>query len=190
MEFDLTRIDPLVKCQYLGLTPTLLPLPSSSATASTACATWRPSSTTRATPPSASAPSPTSCSTAGSTPSPTCSGGPRPWNLAYVGDSDDLQYLFSFDKLNVSLTKEEDLFVSRIMVDLWTNFAATGNPTPDLSLGFKWTPTEASSLSYLGITSAPAMKVYDREQDIEFWRNLPRKMNKLLYPDRFSQNSN
>lgn len=38
------------------------------------------------------------------------------------------------------------------------------NPTPDLSLGFKWTPTEASSLSYLGITSAPAMKVYDREQ--------------------------
>ncbi|ROT73662.1 JHE-like carboxylesterase 1 [Penaeus vannamei] len=142
--------------------------------------------------------------------------GPSPaWNLAceepflgdkrlsricYVGDSDDLQYLFSFDKLNVSLTKEEDLFVSRIMVDLWTNFAATGNPTPDLSLGFKWTPTEASSLSYLGITSAPAMKVYDREQvrrsasksisDIEFWRNLPRKMNKLLYPDRFSQNSN
>nr|XP_027208674.1 uncharacterized protein LOC113802318 [Penaeus vannamei] len=82
--------------------------------------------------------------------------GPSPaWNLAYVGDSDDLQYLFSFDKLNVSLTKEEDLFVSRIMVDLWTNFAATGNPTPDLSLGFKWTPTEASSLSYLGITSAP-----------------------------------
>ncbi|ROT85548.1 JHE-like carboxylesterase 1 [Penaeus vannamei] len=88
--------------------------------------------------------------------------GPSPaWNLAceepflgdkrlsricYVGDSDDLQYLFSFDKLNVSLTKEEDLFVSRIMVDLWTNFAATGNPTPDLSLGFKWTPTEASSL--------------------------------------------
>nr|XP_027216349.1 carboxylesterase 5A-like [Penaeus vannamei] len=78
--------------------------------------------------------------------------GPSPaWNLAYVGDSDDLQYLFSFDKLNVSLTKEEDLFVSRIMVDLWTNFAATGNPTPDLSLGFKWTrprprasPTSAS----------------------------------------------
>lgn len=38
------------------------------------------------------------------------------------------------------------------------------NPTPDLSLGFKWTPTEASSLSYLGITSAPAMKAYARDQ--------------------------
>ncbi|XP_047488696.1 uncharacterized protein LOC125039021 [Penaeus chinensis] len=116
--------------------------------------------------------------------------GPSPaWNLAYVGDSDDLQYLFSFDKFNISLSKDEDLFVSRIMVDLWTNFAATGNPTPDLSLGFKWTPTSASSLSYLGLTSAPAMKVYDRDQDIEFWRNLPRKMNKLLYPDRFSKES-
>lgn len=43
-----------------------------------------------------------------------------------VGDSDDLQYLFSFDKLNISLSKDEDLFVSRIMVDLWTSFAATG----------------------------------------------------------------
>lgn len=45
---------------------------------------------------------------------------------ADVSHMDDLQYLFNFDNLNISLSKEEDLFVSRIMVDLWTNFAATG----------------------------------------------------------------
>lgn len=39
---------------------------------------------------------------------------------------DDLQYLFDFKYLNISLSTEEDFFVSRIMVDLWTNFAATG----------------------------------------------------------------
>nr|XP_027227009.1 cholinesterase 1-like isoform X1 [Penaeus vannamei] len=112
--------------------------------------------------------------------------GPTPdWILNDVSHMDDLQYLFDFKYLNISLSKEEDFFVSRIMVDLWTNFAATGDPTPDMSMGFKWTPTEVSKTSYLGITSSPTMKVVDDRQDLEFWRNLPKKMNKLLYPERF-----
>ncbi|XP_037793387.1 esterase FE4-like [Penaeus monodon] len=112
--------------------------------------------------------------------------GPAPeWIHTDVSHMDDLQYLFSFDNLNISMSKEEDFFVSRIMVDLWTNFAATGNPTPDMSMGFKWTPTDDSKLSYLGITSSPIMKVFDDVQDLEFWRNLPKKVNKLLYPERF-----
>ncbi|XP_042887469.1 venom carboxylesterase-6-like [Penaeus japonicus] len=115
--------------------------------------------------------------------------GPSPdWILPYIGHLDDLQYLFNFDNLNISLSKPEDFFVSRIMVDLWTNFAATGNPTPDMSLGFKWEPAEPSNISYLGITSSPSMKVYGDDQNVEFWRNLPKKMNKLLYPNRFSTN--
>ncbi|XP_063599423.1 juvenile hormone esterase-like [Penaeus indicus] len=115
--------------------------------------------------------------------------GPTPdWILNDVSHMDDLQYLFNFDNLNISLSKEEDLFVSRIMVDLWTNFAVTGDPTPDMSLGFKWTPTEVSKTSYLGITTSPTMKVFDNHQDLEFWRNLPKKMNKLLYPERFHKN--
>ncbi|XP_042856871.1 pyrethroid hydrolase Ces2a-like, partial [Penaeus japonicus] len=115
--------------------------------------------------------------------------GPTPsWILPYVGHMDDLQYLFDFSNLNISLSKPEDFFVSRIMVDLWTNFAATGNPTPDMSLGFKWEPAEPSKISYLGITSSPSMKVYSDDQNVEFWRNLPKKMNKLLYPDRFRKN--
>ncbi|XP_063595267.1 cholinesterase 2-like [Penaeus indicus] len=112
--------------------------------------------------------------------------GPAPeWMLDNVSHMDDLQYLFSFDNLNISMSKEEDFFVSRIMVDLWTNFAATGNPTPDMSMGFKWTPTDDSKVSYLGITSSPTMQVFDDVQTLEFWRNLPKKVNKLLYPDRF-----
>ncbi|XP_042869255.1 cholinesterase-like [Penaeus japonicus] len=101
----------------------------------------------------------------------------------WVFHGDDLQYLFY--KKNQSLTKGEDLFVSRIMVDLWTNFAASGHPTPDLALGFKWEPMTSAEESYLAITSSPSMEAFENQQVQEFWRNMPMKTNKLLYPDRF-----
>lgn len=43
------------------------------------------------------------------------------------------------------------------------------HPTPDMSLGFRWTPMSASSQSFLAITSAPTMKTFDRDQ---VWFNL------------------
>ncbi|XP_063602968.1 juvenile hormone esterase-like [Penaeus indicus] len=117
-------------------------------------------------------------------------GPPPEWNSQYVVHGDDLQYMFSSIMMNITLSKPEDLFVSRIMLNLWANFAATGHPTPDMSLGFKWTPMTASSQSFLAITSAPTMKTFDRDQDLKFWTNLPTKINKLLYPERFSMPDN
>ncbi|ROT75311.1 JHE-like carboxylesterase 2 [Penaeus vannamei] len=58
----------------------------------------------------------------------------------WVCHGDDIQYLFYKETDNKDLTRSEDRFVSRIMVDLWTNFASAGHPTPDLSLGFIWAP--------------------------------------------------
>ncbi|XP_042887731.1 cocaine esterase-like isoform X2 [Penaeus japonicus] len=103
----------------------------------------------------------------------------------WVVHSDDLQYLFDKVINDKTLTRSEDLFVSRIMVDLWTNFAATGNPTPDLSLGFKWAPMSSAKESYLAITLSPSMADFENQKVQEFWRNIPTKTNKLLYPDRF-----
>ncbi|XP_042858618.1 bile salt-activated lipase-like [Penaeus japonicus] len=107
------------------------------------------------------------------------------WFKDYIGHADDLQYLFNNKESNMTLHREEDLFVSRIMVDLWTNFATNGNPTPDLSLGFRWTPTSISKDPYLAITSSPEMKTLDNCKIREFWKNMPTMINKRLYPERF-----
>ncbi|XP_063600828.1 juvenile hormone esterase-like [Penaeus indicus] len=107
------------------------------------------------------------------------------WYNRYIGHADDLLYLFSDLEGNKTLKQDEDLFVSRIMVELWTNFATVGNPTPDLSLGFKWNPTSFPTDSYLSITSSPTMKTFEDCQIREFWKNMPTKNNKMLYRERF-----
>lgn len=43
-----------------------------------------------------------------------------------VGHADDILYLFGQAEGNRTLKRDEDLFVSRIMVELWTNFASVG----------------------------------------------------------------
>ncbi|XP_069973830.1 cocaine esterase-like [Penaeus vannamei] len=104
----------------------------------------------------------------------------------WVCHGDDIQYLFYKETDNKDLTRSEDRFVSRIMVDLWTNFASAGHPTPDLSLGFIWAPMTSASESYLAITPAPFMEDYQNQEVLEFWRNMPTRTNKLLYKDRFT----
>lgn len=103
----------------------------------------------------------------------------------WVGHGDDLQYLFNNMMPFKPLERGDDLFVSEIMVALWTNFATTGNPTPDLSLGFKWFPTTVTDRQYLVITTSPSMQKDTNADMREFWRNLPIKNNRILYPERF-----
>ncbi|XP_064097361.1 neuroligin-4, X-linked-like [Macrobrachium nipponense] len=109
----------------------------------------------------------------------------------WVAHGDDLPYLFDgiFDLPPVS--RSNDQFLSDIMVTLWTNFASTGNPTPDLQLGFKWEAmTSPSDFKYLSLTPDPKMRDDSRKQRREFWRNLPLKKNKILFPERFRKLSN
>ncbi|XP_037803467.1 acetylcholinesterase-like [Penaeus monodon] len=101
-----------------------------------------------------------------------------------IGHGDDVQYLFNTE-YNKTLQRDEDIFVSRIMVEIWTNFATTGHPTPDRSLGFKWAPTLSSNNAYLAITSSPFMKTSQDSRIHEFWKNMPTKSNKRLYPESF-----
>ncbi|XP_042217572.1 juvenile hormone esterase-like [Homarus americanus] len=102
-----------------------------------------------------------------------------------VNHGDDLQYLFSGMPPFQPLQHSGDLFLSEIMVDLWTNFAATGNPTPDGSLGFRWTPATKDNMTFLSLTTVPIMDKEGNQEIQEFWRNLPTKQNKLLFPERF-----
>ncbi|KAK8373067.1 hypothetical protein O3P69_014154, partial [Scylla paramamosain] len=56
------------------------------------------------------------------------------------------------------LERDEDLRLRDIMMKLWVNFTALGNPTPDESLGFIWRPATADELQHLSLTPTPAMK--------------------------------
>ncbi|XP_042210261.1 venom carboxylesterase-6-like [Homarus americanus] len=111
---------------------------------------------------------------------------PKHW----VSHGDDLLYIFNItiNNITMSLGRPADLFLRDVMLTLWTNFAATGNPTPDGSLGFRWWPTTQSRQWYLALTTSPTMRDDLPDKALEFWKNMPTKRNKLLYPERFTKN--
>ncbi|XP_076066316.1 putative inactive carboxylesterase 4 isoform X3 [Oratosquilla oratoria] len=84
---------------------------------------------------------------------------------------DDLVYFFEGGEFG-TLDDATDLAVRDIMVTLWTNFAATGDPTPDDSLWFKWEASRRSPLSRLVIESQPFMEKNSRKERMDFWLGL------------------
>ncbi|MDK2413676.1 carboxylesterase family protein, partial [Aphanizomenon sp. 202] len=75
------------------------------------------------------------------------------------------------------LRRQDDLRLRDIITTLWTNFAATGNPTPDDALGFKWEAATEDDLRYLALTPSPAMEADQRQEVRDFHASLPTKMN-------------
>ncbi|XP_063884478.1 juvenile hormone esterase-like isoform X4 [Scylla paramamosain] len=102
-----------------------------------------------------------------------------------AGHGDDNRYLFNFPPPLGPLTRPQDLHVRDIMVTLWTNFAHTGNPTVNGTLGFRWTPVSPKKpVKFLSITTNPTMQCID-EQKRDFWNSLPTENSKILYPEHF-----
>ncbi|XP_071526068.1 pyrethroid hydrolase Ces2a-like [Panulirus ornatus] len=110
----------------------------------------------------------------------------------WVVHGDDLFYLFwggpIFDSKSTpkplrDLQQEEDLALRDIMTTLWTNFAETGNPTPDDSLGFTWEPSTEDNLQYLALKLNPTMEADQRQEMRRFHASLPTKENFILHPD-------
>ncbi|KAK7081095.1 Carboxylesterase 5A [Halocaridina rubra] len=98
----------------------------------------------------------------------------------YISHSDQSQYLFNpkFSELQTP----EDRAVGNIFVDTWTNFAKTGNPTSDGSLGFTWEVSSAPDLRHLKIIPNPLMEGDSRSSERVFWNSLPLRINNLLKP--------
>nr|XP_053646150.1 uncharacterized protein LOC128698080 isoform X2 [Cherax quadricarinatus] len=80
----------------------------------------------------------------------------------WVTHSDDLIYLFNSEEFE--LTRPADLALRDLFTKLWTNFADTGNPTPDSSLGFIWEPTREAHLQHLVLSPSPFMQNDTRHQ--------------------------
>ncbi|XP_068237831.1 venom carboxylesterase-6-like [Palaemon carinicauda] len=104
----------------------------------------------------------------------------------WVSHADDLQYLFVDSPYFPQPEKPDDKRVRDLIVTLWTNFAATGFPTPNGSLGFAWVAASPTCLRYLAIATYPFLTNYDRDGILRFWQNLPLERNQILYPERFS----
>ncbi|KAK8391306.1 hypothetical protein O3P69_017135 [Scylla paramamosain] len=84
-------------------------------------------------------------------------------NTQVAGHGDDMMYLSQASPHPVPMHRRQDLHMQDILVTLWTNFASTGNPTINGTLGFRWTPvTPKRPLSYLSLTVTPNMQKVDR----------------------------
>ncbi|XP_038206794.1 venom carboxylesterase-6-like [Zerene cesonia] len=88
---------------------------------------------------------------------------------------DEMGYLFYFSRLNYRLDDESpELAVSKKMVQMWTNFAKTGNPTPPIDyesiVDFKWLPVnDTQHINYLDITGNFTMKKDPEPKRVSFW---------------------
>ena len=70
----------------------------------------------------------------------------------------------------------EDISVSEILINAWTNFAKHGNPTPDPESGFVWRPIETIfDYQYLNISGQnPTMSLNNPEilSRMELWESV------------------
>ncbi|XP_053653245.2 carboxylic ester hydrolase [Cherax quadricarinatus] len=102
----------------------------------------------------------------------------------WVTHGDDLFYLFTGENTEWKpLERPEDLTLRHIMLKLWTNFAATGNPTPDDSLNIVWEAAHPDNLHHLSLTPTPTMKADYRHKVRAFWDSLPTQQNLLLHSE-------
>ncbi|CAL4062346.1 unnamed protein product, partial [Meganyctiphanes norvegica] len=104
----------------------------------------------------------------------------------WVSHADELQYLFSYTDgwFGKPLDRKEDLQMRKLLLDLWSNFAKYGNPTPDRSLGFTWQPVGLDTQSHLAIKlQQPQMEPDNRAQIRSFFHTLDLPVNRILYPD-------
>ncbi|XP_069944808.1 carboxylic ester hydrolase [Cherax quadricarinatus] len=89
----------------------------------------------------------------------------------WVPHTDELIYLFQLNlprnetKPPKNQNVSEDLRMTDILTTLWTNFAITGNPTPDGSLGFTWEPCTEDNLQSLDLILEPTM-IADQRQEV------------------------
>ncbi|XP_076058871.1 juvenile hormone esterase-like [Oratosquilla oratoria] len=90
----------------------------------------------------------------------------------WVQHADELIYLFATKRLK-PLEQEEDLSLRETIASLWTNFAKTGNPTPDDTLGFKWDSAKESSLQHLVLQPKPFLESDTRQKARDFWLQFP-----------------
>ncbi|CAD0201630.1 unnamed protein product [Chrysodeixis includens] len=96
-------------------------------------------------------------------------------NLGITGVAHFEELFHEFDPkmLNFSLPKDsEEYKLVQIFPTLVTNFAKTGNPTPDTSLGVKWPQFDKKSLAYMNIDKNLTVGYKLHEEHVSFWKKI------------------
>lgn len=90
--------------------------------------------------------------------------------LPGVFHGDELAYLFTQSVVPSGNESEQDVLVRKRMAELWTNFAASGNPNGDSPLlTTKWMPANNQSQLYLEIGADLAMRRGLFSPNVGFW---------------------
>ncbi|PNF42132.1 Esterase FE4 [Cryptotermes secundus] len=89
-----------------------------------------------------------------------------------VCHADEIGYLFHIGMLDLDLDPSSPEFKTLTrMVKLWTNFAKTGNPTPEITplLDVTWHPVEKNKSNYLNIDTTLAMHENYEQERMALW---------------------
>ncbi|XP_073965429.1 juvenile hormone esterase-like isoform X1 [Choristoneura fumiferana] len=102
-------------------------------------------------------------------------------NVQHAGHSDELWYLFKNDSLEAVEPTAADVKTRERMVRLWTNFAKSGNPTPDENhyINVTWQPVTKDNLYYLNIGTELSIQTSPDKEKMEFWDDLYSKYFKI-----------
>ncbi|KAJ8710914.1 hypothetical protein PYW08_009429 [Mythimna loreyi] len=98
-----------------------------------------------------------------------------------VAHADDLLYLFSTRNQPITDMNSIEFKHIEIVTKLWTDFAKYGNPTPDDSLGAKWSPYTLEYQDYLDLGNELKSSNAPDEEEIQFWENLLTAYGQKLY---------
>lgn len=94
-------------------------------------------------------------------------------NTPVTAHADDLFYLFNARVMPIKVDVKSDTFkIIERVVKLWTNFAKSGNPTPDNSLGVEWKQYSLKDQDYLNIGNAFVPGTAPDAEEIQFWDNI------------------
>ncbi|XP_013134275.1 PREDICTED: neuroligin 4-like [Papilio polytes] len=86
---------------------------------------------------------------------------------------DEIFYLFNNEMNKPIYEKQERLRDIIFMVTkLWTDFAKTGNPTPDKSQEFTWQRYTKTGKEYLNLKERPSMDTFAEMERVKFWNSL------------------
>ncbi|XP_067007337.2 esterase FE4 [Anabrus simplex] len=92
---------------------------------------------------------------------------------------DELGYLFNPEIMDMDTIANPPAVLTRSrMLKLWTNFAKTGNPTPegDPLLPVMWEPHTAANPCYLEINEELSMKKHMFKERMQFWEEFYRNI--------------
>ncbi|XP_061727966.1 juvenile hormone esterase-like isoform X2 [Cydia pomonella] len=95
-------------------------------------------------------------------------------NVHHAGHADELGYLFKMDSQNGVEPTAQDVKMRERMLRLWTNFAKSGNPTPDENhyITVTWQPVTKDNLYYLNLSNELSLNTSPDKERMALWEDL------------------